>query len=138
LILTRADSIDLYSLEPSDGGDPGGRGKRLHGWLILGKTTVNDAATRAELLEQLEKGIADPDKGGAKCFDPRHAIRAEYGGTTVDLLICFECGWVYVYVDGKQQKQEMVRDDIQPTFDKVLTKGGVPLAKKRKSTGATG
>jgi hypothetical protein len=129
-ILDGADHFDLYSLEPWT--DAGTEGERLHGRLVLGKTTISDPTKRSELLARLDAGIADQGKG-AKCFDPRHAIRATYAGKTVDLVICFECGWVYVYLDGKEVKQEEVNSGIQPTFDEALTAAGVPLAKKRKS-----
>ena len=36
----------------------------------------------------------------AMCFNPRHAIRASYGGHQFDLVICFECGHSRLYRDG--------------------------------------
>jgi hypothetical protein len=128
-ILEKSDRVELYSLEPVEAKE----GETLHGWKVLGKTVIKDK-TRKAVLDALAKGIADPGKGGAKCFDPRHAIRASHGGKSVDLVICFECGWVYVFPDGKGQAVARVETDtiFQPVFDKALKDAGVPLAKKRK------
>ena len=58
-----------------------------------------------QLLDALYKGIADSDGNGAKCFDPRHGIRASVDGKTVDLVICFECSWVYVFYDKDENRR---------------------------------
>jgi hypothetical protein len=129
--LDKADSFDLYSLEPEVTPEQA-KGEKLHDWPMLGKTTVSDPQKKKELFERLDAAIAEPGKGGAKCFQPRHAIRVDYHGDLVELLICFECGWVYVYVNGEQQHpHEEVDRAVQPAFDDVLRDAGVPLAKKR-------
>jgi hypothetical protein len=131
-ILDKATEFELYSLEPDEEEKPAGTPTRLHGWKVLGKTTLKKAEAGKEILTALEQGIASRRARGAKCFDPRHAIRAAHDGKTVDLLICFECGWVYVYFDGKEKEAAQVRIDraTQPPFDKALRDAGVPLAKK--------
>jgi hypothetical protein len=126
-ILDKSESIDLYSLEPEP--DKGQKGDELHGWLILGKTTLKDKS-RKTVLEAVEKGIGSGK--GAKCFDPRHAIRAKHDGKTVDLLICFACGWVYVYERGKRTSTLTIDRKTQETLDKVLTDAKVKLAKQQK------
>jgi hypothetical protein len=130
-ILEKASESDVYSLEPLEKVD---KAKALHGWKVLGKTTVKKAAARKALLTALTKGIAEPGRGGAKCFDPRHAIHATYEGKSVDLVICFECGWVYVYLDGndKTSAELEVNGRTQPVFDKLLRAASIPLAKKRQ------
>jgi hypothetical protein len=137
--LEKADSFELYSLEPlldpstyEVDYDPNGAGKRLHGWRILGKTTVRDEPTRRELIDALKM---DPGKGnGAKCFWPRHAIRRTHNGKPVDLLICFECGNIALFVDGKRiSEYEGVARNAQSQLDAVLTKAEIPLAKKKQN-----
>jgi hypothetical protein len=125
MILEKATEFELYSLEPD---------KEKGGWNVLGKTTVKDAKLRKELLAALEKSIAEPGEGGHKCFWPRHQIRATHEGKKVDLVICFECQWVYVYLDGKEKEPDRIEMDggAQPLFDKVLSDAGVPLPKKKK------
>lgn len=99
-ILNKADTFELYSLDPErsrNKKDAGGADFR--GWTILGKTAVKDAETRKRLVTALYDGIAKSDGSGARCFDPRHGIRASAEGKSVDLVICFECSWVYVFLD---------------------------------------
>jgi hypothetical protein len=133
-ILEKATEFELYSLEPDEEEKSAGKPTRLRGWKVLGKTTVKKAEAGKDLLDALEKGVASRRARGAKCFDPRHAIRAAHDGKRVDLLICFACGWVYVYYDGQEKEAAQVRIDrtFQPYFDKALRDAGVPLAKKPK------
>jgi hypothetical protein len=130
-ILLKAEQIELYSLEPEPDKDKDKDKDTLQGWKILGKTVLKDASVRKSALNAVENGIG---KGrGAKCFDPRHALRATHDGKTVDLVICFECGWVYVYYDKKAERAATLVTSSKPqeTLDKILKDAGVPLAKKR-------
>lgn len=127
-LLAKVEQFDLYSLDPEGNRDEKDE-KTMHGWKVLGKTTVKDAKTRKDLITTLEKAAG---KGsGAKCFEPRHAIRASGGGKTVDLIICFECSWIYIYEGKKQIAVVTVADKVQPTFDKVLKDAKVPLPKQK-------
>lgn len=124
-VLEKAESIELYSLEPEAADE---KGDKLYGWLILGKTTLKDKAKKAIV----EAAVAAAGKGrGAKCFDPRHAIKATHGDKTVELVICFACSWVDVYEGGKKI-QRLPFSGSQATFDKALKDAGVDLAKKAK------
>jgi hypothetical protein len=95
------------------------------------KTVVKKAAVRKQILAHLDKGISDSDGNGAKCFDPRHGIRAKRDGKTVDLVICIECGWIYVFRDEKAERQGVAITTGKPqtSFDEVLKEAEVPLAK---------
>jgi hypothetical protein len=66
----------------------------------------------------------------ARCFDPRHWIRATQGDKTVDIVFCFGCG--QIYFDHDAMKDEETTDSIlsgmQPAFDEILKAAGVPLA----------
>ena len=66
----------------------------------------------------------------AACFIPRHGIRMTSGRDTVDLVICFECLSVNVYVNDKREKGFLTTRDPQPTFDAVLKAAGVKLARE--------
>jgi hypothetical protein len=135
--LEKADSFELYSLEPlldpktgEEDYDPNGSGERLHGWRILGKTTVIDEAMRRELIGELKRGLGE-DKH-TKCFEPRHAIRRTNDGKPVDLIICFECGYIELHVAGKKVGDYTPFIANPSAFNEVLKKAGVPLAKERE------
>jgi hypothetical protein len=130
-ILDKAPTFELYSLEPDEDKKAADKPARLRGWKVLGKTTVKAPGEAGkDLRAALDKAIGKVE--GAKCFDPRHAIHVEHQGKAVDILICFECHWVYVYLDGKKEAAAKLTIDraFQPLFDKVLRDAKIPLAKK--------
>jgi hypothetical protein len=53
-------------------------------------------------------------------------------GKTVDLVICFQCFSVQVFVDGKRQEGFLTTGDPQEVFDSVLKAAGVKLPKQAK------
>jgi hypothetical protein len=128
-ILEKADKFELISLDPEHLKDKPADG--FHGWKVLGRTTVKDADVRKTLLAAFEKGVEENKGEVARCFDPRHGIRATYGDKTVELVICFECFQVKAFGDG-DLKGFLVTGSPQPAFDKVLTDAKVPLPKQRK------
>lgn len=125
-ILENAEQFELYSLNPTSRDKEG-----FNGWKVLGKTAIKDADTRKAIVDALYKGLADSDGKAAKCFDPRHGIRATGKGKTVDVVICFECYQALFRAGGKSKTETLTRSP-EKTFDEVLTKSGVPLAKKGK------
>jgi hypothetical protein len=132
-ILDKAKSYELYSLDPGKGDDEMVK-DGFHGYKVLGKSTVKDDKARDKLRTALVKGIKDSKGEIAKCFNPRHGIRATHDGQSVDLLICFECLQIYVYY-GKGDKREanvLTTRSPQPTFDKILKDAGVKLPEKPK------
>jgi hypothetical protein len=125
-VLDKADSFELLSLEPSERKEAKGG---FHGWKVLGKTEVKDADTRKDLVAALEKGVAENKGEVAKCFEPRHGIRATRDKKTVELVICFECLQVRGYVDNSDKNTDgfLTSKSPQPAFDKVLKGADVPL-----------
>jgi hypothetical protein len=127
-VLDKADSFELLSLDPSDR-EAGKDG--FHGWKILGKTEVKDADARKKLVAALEKGAEESKGEVARCFNPRHGIRATHDKKTVELVICFECLQVKGFVDksDKDTAGYLTTRSPQPALDKVLKDAGVKLAK---------
>lgn len=130
-VLENADTFELLSLDPEHESTGNGRQQ----WPELGKTAIQSPETRQRVLAALNQGVAE---GGtaAKCFFPRHGIRAVRGDTTVDLVMraraCFECHQIYVYFDGKRSASAVLTSGSpEATLDEVLKTAGVPLAKKR-------
>jgi hypothetical protein len=128
-ILEKAEQLELYSLDPVQAK----KDDSFRGWKVLGKTTVKGDAARKQIVNPLLEGIAKSD-GGARCFIPRHGIRATFDGKTVDLVICFECSWVYVFYDKDEKRQASVATapSPQPSFDGVLAEAKVALPKPAK------
>src|SRR5688500_15722314 len=84
--LTKAEKVELLSLDPEHE-SKGAVKDGFHGWKVLGRTELKED-DRRKVLEALEKGVPG-DKGGARCFIPRHGIRVHKGKETLDLVICF-------------------------------------------------
>ena len=125
--LEKAGKLEVYSLDGEKTDKDG-----WHGWKVLGKTTV-EKEEAVKVAAAVKKGVTEGDKG-ARCFIPRHGARAVYDGKTYDLVICFECGWVYVYVDKSDKPTVlMISQTPQKLLDKILTDAKVPLAKSEKS-----
>ena len=131
-ILDMANQFDLLSLDPDAGRDQ--TKDAFHGWKVLGKTVVKDPKVRKQILESLYEGISKSDGQGAKCFEPRHGIRASVEGKTVDLVVCFECSWVYVFFDKDENRQGVAVTTYKPqaNWDKALRDAGVALPKQTK------
>ncbi len=128
-ILEKASDFELYLLDPSKRVDKANETTSLCGWKVLGKKTVGDAETRKELLAAVERDI-DTAGRSANCFVPHHPIRATHEGKTVDLVICFKCHWVYVYVDSKCVAELVAATNSRPLLDKILSDAEVlPMTK---------
>ena len=128
-LFEKAEALELYSLDPTaDMKEPDPK-KGFHGWKILGKTTVKDAKNRKKIIDALYQGIEASDGTAAKCFNPRHGIRATVDGKTADMVICFECLQIDFHV-GEASKLETTTATPQKALDEVLTAAKVPLPKK--------
>jgi hypothetical protein len=123
-LLDEADAIELISLDPRE--RPAKSEESFHGWKVLGRTDLRDAASRRAIVTSLERGIGQADKV-AGCFEPRHGLRATKGDRSVDLAICFSCGWIEVHSGGTTSA---VRTSTSPksAFNKILRDAGAALA----------
>jgi hypothetical protein len=135
-LLDKAETIELYSLDPELKTDKEGKVVEVkdgfHGWKVLGKTAVKDGATRKRLADALRLAAEDNFGMVAACFNPRHGLRLAGGGKTVDLVICFECLSVEVYVDGEKKEGFLTTGEPQKGFDAALKTAGVALPKPAK------
>src|SRR4051794_13551949 len=55
----------------------------FHGYPVLGKVEITDPEQRRELIAALKEGYLRRPQMGAKCFFPRHGIRAVARGKAV-------------------------------------------------------
>lgn len=95
--LDGADAIELFSIEPKE--RPAAPGQGFHNWKVLGRTTLRGAEARRAMAAAIRRGI-DQAGEASGCFEPRHGLRAGRGAESVDLVICFSCGWIEVHGPG--------------------------------------
>ncbi|HWB61577.1 MAG TPA: hypothetical protein VG733_18990 [Chthoniobacteraceae bacterium] len=133
--LLGAKSSVLYSLEPMARAKAGD--ETLQSWKVLGKTTLDERQTARAARAFLAAVIPPPAKphwpgspvsiSFAMCFDPRHALSVESRGHRYDFLLCYECGYLYVYRDGKGIMELLARGSPR-VLNAMLTASKIPLA----------
>ena len=133
-VLEESDKLTLLSINPSGYYEGISRSRGFQGYTVLGQTTIQSKDERKALIASFYDGLVSvPGKGNFKqigmgCFNPRHGIRAERGGKTVDLVICFGCFGLKVYENGKLASHTLLPGAApQPYFNSVLTQARVPL-----------
>jgi hypothetical protein len=132
-LFDKAQTFELISLDPEPKTDKDGKvvpvKDGFHGWKVLGKTEVKEAAVRKRLSDALRLGAEDNFGMAAGCFIPRHGIRLKDGARTVDLVICFQCLSAQVFVNGERKEGFLTTGEPQKAFDAVLKAAGVKLPK---------
>jgi hypothetical protein len=126
--LQSPDSIVLYSLEPWD--VPTTNDATLHHFKILGQTTLN-AENGLVAVAALESAVpATVSRAGIHplCFDPRVALRVRAHGQTYDFLLCYACGYLYVY-RGDENIAMLYARGSPDVLNSLLTKANIPLSK---------
>lgn len=98
-VLTDAGSMQLLRLDPHRLEEQPKGPAKFHGYAILGETELATPESRHEAIFHIYQGIADKqDDMVAACFNPRHGIRATKDGQQVDLVICYQCLSLEVYL----------------------------------------
>ena len=131
-ILWNADELEILTLEPENA--PAG----FHGWQVVGRKKITDAADRSALLNDLAKHLRDEE--GALCFDPHHGLKATSKGEVVDLVICFECSLLFIYYGTDEKRmgnrwtvgsdeQFYINGKCQPTIDRIARSLGLVVTK---------
>jgi hypothetical protein len=124
-VLEAPETLEIYAVRGSMdlGGMPPPGSDVFHDNLVIDKAPVPDASQRARIGAAATAGL-DPSTPVAACFHPRHAMRAVREGTTVDLVICFECHSVQVFVNDKQTDTVPTRD-VRAALDREFLALGV-------------
>jgi hypothetical protein len=129
-VFENANAIEIFSLDPRHL-QPGYQDQYFRK-KILGQKTIESLAQRKLVLGAFDKAVRDvaEDDEPADCFDPHHALRAEYKGKTVYLLICFSCNQVMVCVDDeiKRDLWFMIENWPHVLFNEVCSAEGLPLS----------
>ncbi len=127
-ILEKASQVELLSIGHYPA--PARPAGNFQGWPVIGKTIVSDPDARKRLIAALEKGVVENKGDTMKCFNPRHGIRVTHDGITADLLICFECFQIMVYVSGEKEQRVLVTDSPARVFNLMLQEADIPLARE--------
>ncbi len=133
-LLNAAESLELISLDPDAEKLDEGEKERgyFQRWKILGSTVVKDRDARDELVKTIVNGV--PDKASelevALCFIPRHGLRAKVKDSLVEMIICYQCKRINVFVDGKFRRMCVTEKEPQVRLDEILTAAKVPLPAK--------
>ena len=119
--------MTLYSLDPADfhafhPPDPA----RFHDYTVLGKFDVTSPDAQRIVARTVENAIAHWDGRHMMCFEPRHGIRVTDGAHTYDLVICFECQYVYCF-EGDRKLAVTGLTGSQRPLDELLRGAHIPL-----------
>lgn len=59
-------------------------------------------------------------------FEPRHAVRILSGTSTQDILMCFQCGDMFIFRDGHRVRLEPVwSTKVEDEMNKLLDRNGI-------------
>jgi hypothetical protein len=145
-----AESFTLYSLapeqkpavQPAERAVKKGKKKKravrngeppFHGVVVLGKHVFNkDEEIATKLKETLYRAI-EKNANPARCFIPHHGVRVKSGEKTLDLVICFTCHYIDIFVDGEKLGPRLtLAPGPMALYDQALTDAQVPMGKRSK------
>ena len=132
--LAHPGAVVLYSLEPTVDSPP--RSRSLHGFDVLGHASLSKAEGNdaiAAFRSAMNNPITVPDNGKAEvvvaaCFEPRHAITIQFGRHRFDYLLCFGCGQMEVFRDGRMIS-DVPAGGSPDALNGLLKAKGLPLSK---------
>src|SRR3954470_21414867 len=67
-VLENADKVEVFALDPLPAPDEPRLAPAFHGYRIIGKAEVKDAAERARIVALVEQGVRASDGTVAACF----------------------------------------------------------------------
>lgn len=114
-VIQNAQTIELISLEPLSNSKSG---SKFRGWHVLGSGTIRSPHELKAIRSFVAKNMY-LENAYAYCFEPRHAIRAKFGGDSLDLVICFECREIHAWMNGARTAH-YVNKQGRPELDELL------------------
>ena len=114
--LEAPDALVVYALQP--GREPEGATPAFHGQAVTKSVEIKDPGRRAAIVTAVDGAIREGGRQ-AKCFNPRHGLRATKAGVVRDLVICFECH--NVSIEGEDQMRA-ISDSAAATLDEALAR----------------
>ena len=126
--LADADHVELVALHPYPHEIEGEQEiERLHGYGVLGRAALNDLAQGNQVLALIEQGIEASNGMVAACFNPRHGLTVTQGDEVWDLVICFECLSMQVYLDGERNGGHLTVERYEPQVTAIFEAAGLTI-----------
>src|SRR6266542_3342151 len=124
-IFNGSQRLTLFSLDPSP--VEGEKSKEtFHGYKVLGKVLIADPGLQTDVKKSLYRAI-NYGSMPAACFNPRHGLRAEMNGKSVDLVICFECSCLILYA-GKEKGVAVISSiRAEGLYNRIMRDAGVVI-----------
>ena len=95
----------------------------FHDQKIVGSVKISKEEAE-EILEQILLGLEE-ESSAWMCFYPRHGFKVAFENSTVEFLICFQCGSLWIYDDsGVDDFLTSTRADR--FFHNILKENGIP------------
>lgn len=118
--------LTLFSLDPSP--VEGEKSKEtFRGYTVLGKVLIAGSGLQADVKKSLYRAI-NVGWVQAACFNPRHGLRAEMNGKSVDLVICFECSSLLVYAGEEEGGAAISSISAERLYNRILRDAGVVIS----------
>ncbi len=96
---------------------------RIGGHTIIGDVTLSEP-TKSLLAAAIIEGIAESDDI-ARCFVPRHALRARRGDEVLEMVICFQCDSIRATF-GEEKFTFSTSRRAEPLFDEYFPDSSQP------------
>lgn len=126
--LANPDRVELVALHPYPHQIEGEEEmERLHGYGVLGRAALDDSAQGNEVLALIEQGIEASNGMVAACFNPRHGLTVTQGEEVWDLVICFECLSMQVYLDGERNGGHLTVERYEPQVTAIFETAGLTI-----------
>ena len=119
--------MTLYSIDPRRERPQGP--KLFHDYTVLGEADITSPDVRRVVAQTVQHALSSWDGAYMMCFEPRHGIRVTNGTQSYDLLICFECQYIYSY-SGEQGLGVTGLTGSQAPLDDILRAANIPLPKQ--------
>jgi hypothetical protein len=121
------DSMTLYALSGGYVADADQKSSELTfcQYSVVGCAPIESPEERTLILRAVEQGIAESDGMTMRCFVPHHGLHFVEKERTTDVLICFECLWVWRFYKGRKESLPTTRA-AKELLDAHLDYHGIP------------
>jgi hypothetical protein len=100
----------------------------MYGYQVIGRATIDDIELRREITRLVESGMSAEDIDVDACFNPRHGIRADLDGHTIEVVICYQCRSLQIYEDGQFKSGHSTSDTPSTEMNAIWERAGCQVA----------